>query len=140
MEANKPVTVQTVIDARLTKVWPEYTSPDHIVKWNAASEDWHTVSAVNDLRNGGRFAFRMEAKDGSEGFDFSGTYTDVKINELIAYTMDDNRKVRVEFKEEMGKTTVTVTFDPENENPIDMQREGWQAILDNFKKYVESSV
>ncbi len=132
------ITVETTVKAPVKKVWKQYTSPDHIVKWNSASDDWHTTKAENDLRAGGKFLSRMEAKDGSFGFDFEGVYDEVKVNERIAYTMTDGRKAEITFTDENNDTKMTVTFDAESENPVEMQQEGWQAILDNFKKYVEA--
>lgn len=133
------ITVQTTIKAPIDKVWKQWTNPDDIIKWNNASPDWHTPKAENDLLAGGRFLSRMEAKDGSTGFDFTGTYDDVKDKELIEYTLDDNRKVKVQFMDAGDQTQVVETFEAENENPIEMQRDGWQAILDNFKKYTEAN-
>jgi uncharacterized protein YndB with AHSA1/START domain len=138
MEKTK-ITVEVTINAPIKKVWKLWTSPEHIVKWNNASDDWHTTKAENDLRIGGKFVSRMEAKDGSFGFDFGGVYDDVKTNELIAYTMDDSRKVRITFLENSYVAEVSETFEAESSNPIEMQRGGWQAILDNFKKYVETT-
>ena len=133
------ITVKTAINAPLEKVWKFWTSPEHVMKWNNASDDWHTPRAENDLRTGGKFLYRMEAKDGSFGFDFAGVYDQVKSNELIAYTMGDGRKAEVVFtKSGDSETEVVETFDAEGTNPIEMQRDGWQAILDNFKKYVEA--
>lgn len=132
------ITVEATINAPVEKVWKLWTSPEHITKWNSASDDWHSPSAENDLRVGGRFTSRMEAKDGSMGFDFGGVYDEVKTNELIKYTMDDERKVSVSFSKEDGKTKVVETFEAEGTNPAEMQRDGWQAILNNFKKYAES--
>lgn len=134
-----PITVQTTVNAPVEKVWRMWSEPEHITKWNSASEDWHTPRAENDLRIGGKFRSRMEAKDGSAGFDFGGTYDDVRENEHIAYTMSDGRTVKIAFTADGDKTRVAETFDPESENPRDMQQGGWQAILDNFKKYVEGS-
>lgn len=131
------VTIKASIKSSLNKVWGYWTSPEHIVKWNTASEDWHTTKADNDLRVGGKFMSRMEAKDGSFGFDFEGTYDEVVPHKRIAYTLDDNRKVVVTFTEKEGKTEVVETFETETENPVAMQRSGWQAILDNFKVYTE---
>lgn len=131
------ITIMTSIDSPINKVWGYWTGPEHIVKWNTPSEDWHTTTAENDLRVGGTFISRMEAKDGSFGFDFEGTYNEVSPFSRIAYTLSDNRKVVVTFAEKNGTTDVTETFDPENENPVAMQRSGWQAILDNFKNYTE---
>jgi len=113
-------------------------TPEHIEKWNQASEDWHTTRAENDLREGGKFLSRMEAKDGSAGFDFEGVYDEVKTHQKIAYFMSDGRQVEIYFTQNDASTDVKVEFDPEDENPVEMQRGGWQAILENFKKYVES--
>ena len=132
------ITIENTIKAPVEKVWQYWTSPEHITKWNNASDDWHTPYAENDLRKGGKFLSRMEAKDGSFGFDFGGVYDDVKTNELIAYTLGDGRKVKNSFASAGKETKVVVTFEAETENPIEMQRGGWQAILDNFKKYVEA--
>jgi uncharacterized protein YndB with AHSA1/START domain len=137
--ANKLVTIETTIQAPVEKVWGFWTEPKHIIKWNNASEDWHTPRADNDLREGGRFLSRMEAKDGSMGFDFRGKYNKVRQNVLIDYTLDDGREVRVSFVSRGNMTTVTETFEAEQENPIEMQRTGWQAILNNFKDYVEET-
>ena len=133
------ITVENTINAPVEKVWAYWSAPEHITKWNNASEDWHSPRAENDLRTGGKFSTRMEAKDGSMGFDFGGTYDEVKTNEVIAYTMSDGRKVVVNFTKEGDQTKVIETFDAEETNPIEMQRGGWQAILDNFKKYVEAN-
>lgn len=133
------ITVQTHANASTEKVWKFYSTPEHVVKWNNASPDWHTPKAENDLKVGGKFLYRMEAKDGSFGFDFGGTYDQVKENEMFAYTMGDGRQVEVIFEPEGEKTKVTVIFDAETENSEDMQQQGWQAILDNFKKYVEAN-
>lgn len=132
------IKVQTSVNAPLAKVWECWTTPAHITKWNNASEDWHTPSAENDLRTGGRFSARMEAKDGSMGFDFGGVYTHVKEHELIAYTLDDDRKVTISFTSTGATTTVTESFEAEDENSIELQKGGWQSILNNFKKYTES--
>ncbi|TGD56706.1 SRPBCC family protein [Flavobacterium humi] len=134
-----PITVVATINATVEKVWTFWTSPQHITQWNNASDDWHTPKAENDLRKGGNFSTRMEAKDGSFGFDFEGVYTDIKLNELIAYTMGDGRKVHILFESDGNRTTVTETFEAEDTNPVEMQRGGWQAILDNFKKYTENN-
>jgi uncharacterized protein YndB with AHSA1/START domain len=137
---SKTITVQAVINAPVDKVWKLGTAPEHITKWNNASDDWHTPRAENDLRAGGKFLYRMEAKDGSFGFDFVGTYDEIKRKELIAYTIEDGRKVKVTFtKNSDSETKVVETFEAENTNSLEMQRAGWQAILDNFKKYVEAS-
>jgi uncharacterized protein YndB with AHSA1/START domain len=131
------ITVEAVVNAPVDKVWKCWTSPEHIINWNNASDDWHTPWAENDIRTGGKFLARMEAKDGSVGFDFGGVYDDVKINELISYTIGDGRKVTVLFTDHGSATTVIETFEAEDVNSIELQRSGWQAILDNFKKYVE---
>jgi len=133
----KPITVQTVVNAPMDKVWEYWTSPEHITGWAFASDDWEALAVENDLRTGGKFKTRMQAKNGSSGFDFTGTYTDVIENELIEYDMDDGRHVKVEFEETPDGVKIIEAFDPEKENPEDVQRSGWQAILDNFKKYVE---
>ena len=132
------VTVEATVNAPVEKVWKSWGEPLHITKWCAASDDWHAPKAENDLRTGGTFSTRMEAKDGSFGFDFGGVYDNVKKNELIEYTMGDGRKVHVTFTPVDNTTKVVETFDAETTNPVDMQKAGWQAILDNFKKYTES--
>lgn len=133
------ITIQANIDAPVEKVWQLWGAPEHITKWNSPSPDWHTPRAENDLRKGGRFVSRMEAKDGSFGFDFGGTYDEVRTNEHIAYTMDDNRKAVIDFTPSGKQTNVVITFDAENENPIEFQKAGWQAILDSFKRYAETN-
>ena len=133
------ITVEAAIVAPIEKVWKYWTEPQHITQWNNASEDWHTPHAENDLKEGGRFTSRMEAKDGSFGFDFGGTYTLVETNKQIEYTLDDGRKVSINFTSQGNETTVVETFEAENMNSIELQKGGWQAILDNFKKYVENS-
>jgi len=135
-----PITVEATINAPVNTVWECWSGPEHITKWNSASEDWHTPSATNDLRTGGKFSSRMESRDGSMGFDFEGIYDDVKTHEHIAYTMADGRKVNVEFSSDGNQTHVKETFDPENTHSHEMQRAGWQAILDNFKKYTEGKI
>lgn len=138
---NKTViTIETIVNAPVEKVWESWTEPEHIKKWNSASEDWHTPKAENDLRVGGAFSSRMEAKDGSFGFDFGGIYDEVIKHKLIAYTLGDDRKVKVTFEGNGSSTKVTEDFDAENTNPIEMQQGGWQAILDNFKKYTETNL
>jgi len=139
MESVKQVTVETTVQAPVEKVWKYWTEPTHITKWNSASDDWHTPIAENDLRPGGKFHSRMEAKDGSFGFDFGGVYDEVKVHEVIAYTLGDGRKVTITFKGQEKETQVIETFDAETTNPVEMQQQGWQAILDNFKKYAEQS-
>ena len=131
------ITIKATVKAPVEKVWKCFTEPEHIKKWNSASEDWHTTVAENDLRVGGKFLSRMEAKDGSFGFDFSGVYDEVKLFENIAYILDDGRKVNIVFVGDEKKTEVTETFEAEDTNPIEMQQGGWQSILNNFKKYTE---
>lgn len=133
------VTVQAVIQAPVEKVWSYWTEPQHITKWNQASEDWHAPRAENDLRPGGKFTTRMEAKDGSMGFDFGGVYDEVRTHEWISYTMGDGRRVEISFSGQGGETKVVETFDAESTHPVEFQQAGWQAILDNFKKYTEES-
>ena len=131
------ITVETKIAAPIEQVWSAWTTPDDIVQWNAASDDWHTTKASVDLREGGAFSSRMEAKDGSMGFDFAGIYTAIVEHGLIEYTFGD-RIARVEFIQNRNEITVRVTFDAEDTHPIEMQRAGWQAILANFARYVEA--
>ncbi len=133
------ITVANTVQAPVAKVWEYWTKPEHIIRWNNASEDWHTPHAENDLRKGGHFSSRMEAKDGSFGFDFGGVYDAVDTNEYIAYTMGDGRKVSIRFSGEGESTGITESFEAESQNPIAMQQMGWQSILDNFKKYTESN-
>jgi uncharacterized protein YndB with AHSA1/START domain len=138
------ITVQALINAPIEKVWEAWTKPEHITKWAFASEDWEAPAAENDVRTGGRFKTVMAAKDKSSSFDFTGTYTDVKENELIEYDMDTEkegdtpRHVKVEFVELPKGVHVTESFDPENVYPHEQQQAGWQSILDNFKKYTEA--
>jgi uncharacterized protein YndB with AHSA1/START domain len=132
------ITVETLVNAPIDKVWASWGEPQHITKWCQASPDWHAPHAENDLRTGGKFKTTMAAKDGSVSFDFGGVYNNVQKNKLIEYNIADGRKVKVTFASEGNKTKVVETFDPENENPIEMQRGGWQAILDSFKKYTET--
>lgn len=134
---NQKIIVKASVNAPISKVWENWTEPKHITQWNNASDDWHTPHAENDLRVGGKFLSRMEAKDGSFGFDFEGIYSEIIPFEKIKYGLEDGREVETIFTATIDTTTVTTTFDAENENPIDMQKGGWQAILNNFKKYVE---
>jgi uncharacterized protein YndB with AHSA1/START domain len=131
------ITVETLVKANLDSVWDAWNNPDDIKQWNAASDDWHTTRSTVDLREGGKFSARMEAKDGSEGFDFEGTYTRVVPQKLIEYRMDDGREVKVQFTEAADGVLVRETFEAETENDPEAQREGWQAILDNFARHVE---
>lgn len=132
------ITVEATIHADIETVWMAWNTPEDIVKWNAASDDWHTVSAEVDLREGGQQRARMEAKDGSMGFDFVGTYVQIIPHELIEYVLEDGREVTVLFSAIDGQVKVVETFDAEHENSQEMQRAGWQAILDNFAAYVEA--
>ena len=138
MEATK-VTIETTVSANTKKVWDYWNKPEHITKWNFAADDWHCPKAENDLRVGGKLKSRMEANDGSFGFDFEATYDEIIDQKKIAYTIADGRQVTTDFESLYGKTKITTVFDAENENPVDMQKGGWQAILDNFKKYVEEN-
>ena len=139
MENNKvKITVQVSVKATIDKVWKAWTTPADIIQWNAASDDWHTTKAENDLKVGGKFSYRMEAKDGSFGFDFGGTYYAVKTNERIAYTMDDGRTSIITFEQKGNETNIIQTFEAETENTIELQQFGWQAIMNNFKKYIEN--
>jgi uncharacterized protein YndB with AHSA1/START domain len=131
------VTVSATINAPGTSVWEKWTAPEHIIHWNFAGDDWHCPSAENDLRVGGKYNARMEAKDGSFGFDFITIYDQVVVLEKIAYTMEDGRKAITLFESVENETIVTTVFDAENENPAEMQQQGWQMILNNFKKYAE---
>ncbi|WP_339606650.1 SRPBCC family protein [uncultured Roseivirga sp.] len=133
------ITIRATVNAPVEKVWDFWGTPEHITKWCSPSDDWHAPNAKNDLKVNGKFSTRMEAKDGSFGFDFAGVYDDVTKHKLIAYTLEDGRQVKITFEEKDGATEVIETFDPESENPIDMQRDGWQAILDSFKVYTEKN-
>ena len=123
------ITVSATVNAPVDRVWECWTKPEHITKWSNASDDWHTPSATNDLKVGGRFTSRMEAKDGSFGFDFGGVYTTVINNERIEYTLGDERKVKILFESTAEGIKITESFDTENQNPVEMQKNGWQAIL-----------
>ncbi len=138
MDTTK-ITIQAVVAADRQKVWNCYTQPEHITKWNFATDTWHCPAASNDMRVGGKYLARMEAKDGSFAFDFEAVYNEIVDGEKFTYTMPDNREIQVSFEQTDDKTRVTVTFDPENENPVDLQRSGWQSILDNFRKYAEEN-
>ena len=138
MEKTK-ITVEAVINARAEKVWDYYTNPSHITKWNFASDDWHCPKAENDLKPGGKMRSRMEAKDGSFGFDFEATYDKIVPLEKIVYTIPDGRQVEIDFIRDNKATKLVIVFDAENINPVEMQKGGWQAILNNFKKYTEEN-
>lgn len=130
-----PLTIKATIKSSIEHVYDCWTNPIHVTKWNHASDDWHCPKATNDLRVGGKFNYRMEAVDGSFGFDFEGTYTLVKPQHRIDYVMADGRKVSTEFHRRGDRVSITTVFDAENENPLEMQVEGWQAILNNYKAY-----
>jgi uncharacterized protein YndB with AHSA1/START domain len=134
----KTITVSTLVQAPLQTAWDAYTDPAHIVQWNFASDDWHCPSAESDLRVGGKFSSKMAAKDGSFSFDFEGEYTRIEPQKMLAYRFGD-RQAEILFEAlSPGQTQIRVSFDPETENPEEMQRSGWQAILDNYKKHTES--
>ena len=137
--SQQAITVETLVNAPVEKVWQYWTAPEHITKWCNASEDWHAPYADNDVRTGGKFKTTMAAKDGSMQFDWEGIYDYVDPHKQISYSMGDGRKVDIHFSGEGSQTRIVETFDPEQQNPIEMQRDGWQSILDNFKKYVESN-
>ena len=140
MEESKPrITVQVNIEGSVEQVWKFWTSPESISQWNNASDDWHTPYVDNNVKVGATFLWRMEAKDGSFGFDFGGTYKVVKPNEQIQYVLGDDRKVNIDFHSTGSITKVTETFEAESENSLELQQAGWQAILDNFKKFVEKN-
>ena len=134
------ITVHATVHAPIVKVWECYTQPEHITKWNFASDDWHCPWAENDLRVGGKYSARMEAKDGSFGFDFETIYDVVQLHDQLTYTMGDGRMATTIFESKGKDTEVTTTFDAESVNPVDMQQQGWQMILNNFKKHTEANV
>ena len=134
------ITIEAIVSASSLKIWEFWIQPEHITKWNFASDDWHCPKAENNLRVGGKFSSRMEAKDGSFGFDFWGTYDEIIEHKKIAYTMGDGRQAITNFEGLEDSTKIITIFDAENENPVEMQREGWQAILNNFKKYSETNI
>jgi len=133
------ITIEALINAPIEKVWECWTAPEHITQWNQASDDWHCPKGVNDLRPGGQFSFTMAARDGSVEFDFAGVYDEVKMHEKIAYTLGDERKVEVIFSKDGSSTKIVETFEAENTHSHEMQKAGWQAILDNFKRYTEQT-
>jgi uncharacterized protein YndB with AHSA1/START domain len=133
------ITVETTVKAPVAKTWKYWSEPQHITKWCQASPDWHAPKAENDLRTNGKFSTTMAAKDGSVSFDFGGKYTNVEPHKVIEYVMDDGRKCKITFSEKNNETKVVETFDAEDQNPVEMQRGGWQAILDNFKNYTEGN-
>jgi uncharacterized protein YndB with AHSA1/START domain len=132
------LTVTTIINASVQKIWDAWNQPEHITQWYFASEDWHVPRATNELKIDGNFCVRMEAKNGSFGFDLVGVYDEIVTNILIKYHLEDGRNVEIHFSENEGKTTILEKFDPESQNPHELQQQGWQMILNNFKKYVES--
>lgn len=132
------VNISTKVNCPLKTAWESYTDAKHIVNWNFANDDWHCPSAENDLRVGGKMKSRMEAKDGSFGFDFEAVYNEVQPLKRLVYTMGDGRKVEIEFMEENSTVTVAVSFETESVNDIELQRSGWQAILDNYARYTDS--
>jgi uncharacterized protein YndB with AHSA1/START domain len=137
MNQAQEIQIQTVIQRPVAEVWTYWTEPEHIKAWNAASDDWHTTEATNDVQAGGRFSSHMAAKDGSVGFDFSGVYLEAILYEKLAYTIDDGRHVTIQFTANGDETEVVETFEAESTNPPEMQQAGWQAILDRFKAYAE---
>lgn len=137
--SNKKITVHTTVHSPVDKVWDYWTSPEHVTKWNFASDDWHCPLAENDARTGGKFAYTMASTDGKHSFVFEGVYDKVENQKRIEYTMADGRKAEIVFEDLGDHTKVTETFDPESTNPLEMQQSGWQAILDNFKKHTEEN-
>lgn len=135
---SQTITVTATVQAAPDKVWQLWTEPEHITRWNHASDDWHSPRAENDVRTGGRFSIRMETKDGSQGFDFAGTYDRVEPPRHLSYTMDDGRWVEISFTAAGDGTAIAETFVPETTFPVDHQQSGWQAILDNFRAYAEA--
>ena len=136
--SQEKITIRATVLSDRQKVWDYYTQPEHIKKWNFADPSWHCSTATNDMKVGGQYFARMEAKDGSFGFDFEAVYTEINPRENFTYA-GGGRSITVEFKETNGQTEIVIRFDPEKENSIDLQRKGWQAILDNFKKYMETN-
>lgn len=137
-QTQNPIKISSKINAPIEKVWEAWNAPEHIEKWNAASEDWQTTSAKNDLKKGGKLSYRMEAKDGSRGFNFGGVYDEVKLLKSLSYKLTDGRKVSVNFKEKENMTLIEESFEAEQQNSRELQQQGWQAILNNFKKYAEN--
>jgi uncharacterized protein YndB with AHSA1/START domain len=137
MESKEKITIEATINASIEHIWELWTTPEHIKNWNFASEDWCCPNVVNELRDEGEFNWRMEAKDGSLGFDFTGTYQQIKVNELITFKMSDDRTVSIDFLIERESIRIVESFEAEGTNSIELQRAGWQSILDNFKRYAE---
>lgn len=140
MSDKHVITIKTTVNMPVEKVWIYWTEPRHIKNWNNASSDWHTPTAENDFRENGTFNYRMEAKDGSAGFDLYGVYEEIKLYENIKYTLGDQRKVEITFVRNGKETEIIESFESENLNSLEMQKAGWQSILDNFKKYAEQLV
>lgn len=137
-KTKQTITIEATVNTTVERAWELYNTPEHVKLWNNASPDWHTPKAENNLVNGGKFSYRMEARDGSFGFYFSGTYNEIIPHKLLEYTIDDGRKVNVHFEESNEQTIITVKFETEDLNSAELQREGWQAILNNFKNYAEN--
>jgi uncharacterized protein YndB with AHSA1/START domain len=133
------ITVKTSVKASLEKAWDYWTKPEHVMNWNFASNDWHCPKAENNLKVGEKFSYTMAAKNGEMSFDFEGEYTEIETHKLIKYKLEDDRKIIVLFEQNQDVVTITESFDPENENSLELQQNGWQAILDNYKKYIESN-
>ena len=140
MDQKTTITVETIVESPIEKTWEFWTEPEHIVNWAFASDDWEAPHAENDVRVGGKFKTVMAAKDKNSGFDFTGVYTSVKMHEHLEYEMDDGRHVKVEFTKIPQGVRVVETFEPEKTNPEEMQKSGWQAFLNNFKKYTEGTI
>lgn len=134
------IKVEVIVDAAVEEAWNHYLNPESVKGWNFASDDWCCPVAENEVKEGGRFVYRMEAKDGSFGFDFSGTFVTIQTNMALEILLDDNRKVRLSFEAKGTKTRVTEVFEAENQNPVELQQQGWQAILNNYKRFVEAQV
>lgn len=139
MEKKNPITVSVSVNVPIENVWKYWTEPEHIQGWNYASEEWHTPTAENDLRENGSFLYRMEAKDGSFGFDFGGVYKKISPFKVIEYELDDFRKVSITFESKEGRILITETFEAESTTSFKMQEAGWQSILDHFKTYAEET-
>ncbi|MFV8280532.1 SRPBCC domain-containing protein [Christiangramia marina] len=137
MASEGKIEIESKINAKLDQVWEHWTKPEHITKWNKASEDWLCPNAENDLKEGGKFKYRMESEDGKVGFDFAGTYKVVKEKEKLTYELEDGRNAEVTFSEEDGNVMIKETLDTEDQNPVDQQEQGWKSILESFKTYTE---
>jgi uncharacterized protein YndB with AHSA1/START domain len=133
------ITIQVIVNEPIEKIWEFWTKPEHVMNWNNASDDWHCPKAENDLKNNGKFSYTMASKDGAMSFDFEGIYSNIIELKFIESTISDGRKVRISFEETKNGVEITESFDPENIHPEEFQKQGWQAILDNFKKYIESN-